>query len=173
MSREDECRRLKKGPDLHEVPSPLGLSTLVATSNARSYEILARVQEVLNLVLDEIANDWEDVDGWSARLPHWFVDACAPESSREEAEQYLAEWRLMTAEQKSELARTQRWSLGEWLAWMQPSERYWEYWNCYVKDKNTFIMEVKPSDRPYPHGAVDWLLRAAGACRVDESDENL
>lgn len=100
------------------------------------------------------------------RLPSWFVEACAPEESKKEALQWLERWRaLPPAEQAAASARA-RWSLLDWLYWMDPARREWHWWDAQLVDQQTLKLLVEVDSWPAPLGAVEWLLRASGALEL-------
>jgi len=80
----------------------------------------------------------------------------------EEADAGLAEWRAMTEEQQEEDARSARWTLSDWLYWMNPDNRTWSLGQCGDGMGNVRIVVLK-QDFQAPLGSLHWLLRAAGA----------
>jgi hypothetical protein len=99
-------------------------------------------------------------------MPAWFVESSAPEQSREEAERWLSWWRNLSAEEQAQVTRAQRWTLADWLYWLEPSERQWFWWDSVIESPDTLQVIVEVSGWPAPLGALDWLLRAAGAAEV-------
>jgi hypothetical protein len=166
MSVSDEIRRLDEGPLTDEEPGGIGTVTLLGLCEGNAGDVARRVREVLRVVLTSSSGHWPSEGQWHDLLPNWFVAACAPEMSQEVAERWLEKWRAMAAEEKAELDATQRWSLPDWLHWLQPSERQWEFWACEAGDTNSVRLSLKVDAWPLAHGALDWLLRAAGANRV-------
>jgi len=67
--------------------------------------------------------------------------------------------------------REKRWSLLNWLHWMQPEERPWVWWDGRVETDSQARISVIVEGWPYPRGALDWLIRAAGALGVDEEPD--
>ena len=49
---------------------------------------------------------------------------------------------------------------------LQSSERQWEFWECKAKGNDVVRLTIKINGRPIAHGALNWLLRAAGAGRT-------
>ncbi|MDP2185992.1 MAG: hypothetical protein Q8J93_11070 [Xanthomonadales bacterium] len=162
----DEIRRLNEGPLPEEVCGGIGTIALVGLCDDNPQLVACRVREVLRVVLDIQSKPWPTETEWRCLLPSWFVAACAPEMTHDEAEQWLKTWRTMTVEQRADLDATQRWSLADWLHWLQPSERQWEFWECRVSDEHAVRLAIKLDAWPIAHGALDWLIRAAGANRV-------
>jgi hypothetical protein len=46
------------------------------------------------------------------------------------------------------------------------SERQWFWWDAKVEREGTLRVTVEVPGQPAPLGALDWLLRAAGAVEV-------
>jgi len=99
-------------------------------------------------------------------LPAWFVERSAPERSREEAERWLAWWRSLPASEQARVAREQDWALADWLYWLEPAERHWFWWDAVIENPEILRVIVEVPGWPVPLGALEWLLRAAGAMEV-------
>jgi hypothetical protein len=121
---------------------------------------------VLRAVLEHAGPSWPSLSGWRQVLPAWFVESSAPEQSREEAERWLGWWRSLPAEEQARVTRAQRWTLADWLYWLEPSERQWFWWDAIVESPDTLRVLVEVSGWPAPLGALEWLLRAAGSVEV-------
>ena len=133
------------------------------------FEVAERIGALFDVLVEaQQLQSWPSDAALIALLPGWFVAACAPESTPAEEERYLRWWRELSAERKAEEARSAPWSLSEWLHWIHPEQRPWT--RSLVKpdgpDSIRVILSVDGS--PSPHGAVDWMLRAAGAHEVIE-----
>lgn len=81
-------------------------------------------------------------------MPEWFVAACSPER---------------TAEKTS-------WTLADWLYWMEPDERQWFWWDARIDGEGATTVLVEVPRWPSATGALEWLLRAAGASSVKVVD---
>src|SRR5688572_19474103 len=117
----DEVQRLSSGPKPGEAPN--GVVTrfpLLCDGNAE--EVLSRCKEALRSVIGVNIEPWPSDDEWERILPQWFVKACFPEITREEAERRR---KLPMAEQER---LAEEWSVGAWAYWFQPSERSWYWW---------------------------------------------
>jgi hypothetical protein len=119
-------------------------------------------------VLAHVGPPWPSVERWSRLLPAWFVEGCAPERDQDEAEQWLAWWRTLPADEQARVSSEQRWSLADWLYWLEPSERQWFWWDAAVEDSTRLRVMVEVSGLPAPLGALLWLLRASGAGTIAE-----
>jgi hypothetical protein len=172
MSIVHEIRRLEQGPMADEEPDGIGTVTLLGLCENDAESVARRASEVLRVVLDFSFPPWPTQAEWCHHLPDWFVSASAPEMSREEAERWLGKWRAMTAEERVELEQTQRWALADWLHWLKPNERQWELWDCGASDKHIVRLTIQVEAWPIAHGALNWLLRAAGADRVMVEEGN-
>jgi hypothetical protein len=72
----------------------------------------------------------------------------------------------LSAEERASATRARPWTLADWLYWLEPSERQWFWWDALVENSDTLRVVVEVSGWPTPLGALDWLLRAAGAAEV-------
>lgn len=157
----NELQRINVGPRLGEKPvGVLASFTVVTSGDAQA--VLARVKEALVLAVDRDIQRWPTVDEWRAILPKWFVEKCADEISREEAERR----RNLPMDERKRLA--DQWSVGAWTHWFKPSERSWYWWDARVVDKDRLKIEVVVENVPFAMGSLKWLLRAAGAIEVSE-----
>src|SRR5690348_12078427 len=84
----EERRHLTAGPRLGEVPGGAGAVGVLARGGANAREILERARAVLLVVLEHSEPEWPTVEEWGSLLPSWFVAACGPEMSREEADRW-------------------------------------------------------------------------------------
>ena len=165
----DEGRHLKEGPRRDERPGGAGTVTVVAEARGDAADVLARAREVMGEIV-KTGEPWPDLEYWRSRLPRWFLEASAPERSREEIEQWLAWWRSLPPQEQAHAAAEQKWTLADWLFSVQPSERQWFWWSATVEspDKVRVLVEV-PGD-PVALGALEWLLRAAGATDITQPE---
>jgi hypothetical protein len=69
-------------------------------------------------------------------------------------------------DEQAQVAEEQRWTLADWLHWVQPSEREWFWWDAKVESPDTARILVEVPGDPVALGALDWLLRAAGATAI-------
>lgn len=170
-SNAEELRRVLHGPSEGERPDECGTEAFLVRCPGDALAVLTRAKEVLAAVLIGSSDaTWPTPATWSALLPQWFVDACAPEESREEAERFLQYYRNLPPEQRAQIQQTERWSLADWLYWMEPGNRQWWWWKGFVEDSDTCVAEVVVQDRPFAAGAVRWLFRASGARLVEGSN---
>jgi hypothetical protein len=102
---------------------------------------------------------------------HWFVKACAAEKSPAEAQAWLARWRSLSADERANDDVSEPWALTEWLHWFEPGPdaRQWRWWNGHIGPDGSLFIDIVADSRPTAHGALDWILRAAGATSVDEA----
>jgi hypothetical protein len=121
-------------------------------------------------VLAHAGPPWPSVLQWRQLLPAWFVQSSAPEQSRAEAERWLNWWRSLPAEEQAQVTGAQRWTLADWLYWLEPSERQWFWWDAVTESPDMLRVIVEVSGWPAPLGALDWLLRAAGAIDVEHEE---
>jgi hypothetical protein len=136
----EELRHLRAGA--RRRPPPGDADSIEAPGGERA---LARVREVLEPVLVQAAagGEWPGVSEWKTLLPDWFVDACVDD----------AEIRDCVLD---------KWSLRAWVYWFQPDLRQWRWWDARVED-DRLMLTVLVQQRPYLRGALEWLLKVAGA----------
>jgi hypothetical protein len=117
-------------------------------------------------VLNHSGSDWPSEGERESLLPEWFVAARGPENSRQDTERWLAWWRTLGPADKARAERDQHWALADWLYWLEPSERQWFWWSAEMGTDGSLRVTVEVPGRPAALGALDWLLRAAGAAEV-------
>lgn len=166
MSISDEIRRLETGSTAGERPGGIGTVTFRGSGIASAAELRSRVVEVLGAVLSASSKGWPADTEWAELLPEWFVDACAAETSQAEAELELDRWRRMTPAQKEQAEATEPWELLDWVHWLKPSERCWEFWECRTEGDGVVALRVSVDAWPFAYGALEWLLRAAGVSKI-------
>jgi hypothetical protein len=159
-ANRDEIRRLREGPK-EVLPAGYFIVSFMAHCAGNAAEVLDRCKEVLHLVLQPDSEVWPSTDEWRSILPEWFVEKSREELSQQEEE------RELQLPLKERIRLNERWSVGAFLHWFQPSERYWYWWDAVVQDANTLHIKVIADDVPFPSGSLDWLLRASGALSVD------
>jgi hypothetical protein len=168
----EELRHLTEGPRTAETSGGVGLVAVDVTTPGEASDLLRRCREVLREVLETaMAEEWPAEDTWAQRLPDWFVQACAAEETAEEAARWLAKWRELDDEARVRAARERPWSLPDWLYWLQPDERQWFWWDAVVRGKHEARIFVEVPGWPVALGALEWLLRAAGADSINVADD--
>lgn len=166
MIPPEERRHLVDGPRPGEVPGGVGTISVLARGGADADVVLDRCRAVLAVVLDYSGPGWPGLKEWESLLPSWFVAACGPQGSREDAERWLAWWRTLGRADKARAESEQRWELADWLYWLMPSERQWFWWDAEPLQDGALRVAVEMPGWPAALGALDWLLRAAGAAEV-------
>jgi hypothetical protein len=162
MTPAIERRHLEAGAQ----PGDRPLGTLIELN---AMEVLSKAREVLRAVV--MNNDpWPADDQWRQLLPTWFVDRCAPEQTKGEAAEWLARWRKLPPAEKARATEERGWSLLDWLYWLRPAERQWFWWDGQPLDNDVARIVVEVKDTPTALGALEWLLKAAGAERVVEAN---
>ncbi len=165
-----ELRHLLEGPSADEKLMGLGSVRFIAQCDADSWQVLSKAKTVLT-ELDQVAiEDWPPDSTWCEVLPDWFVAQCAPEPTREESEALLKSWRVLTWEEQARFEREDIWPLSSWLYWLKPENRKWFWWDAAELDADKIVIAVEVDDWPFPWGSLAWLLRAAGATRVDAEE---
>jgi hypothetical protein len=147
MDADRELRQLREGP-AGEAP-PGELDELVVSCPGGAGGVLAGAQEVLEVVLARQAGPWPSLDEWKEALPGWFVSSCVDD--RQVRDCVL-----------------DKWSLRAWIYWFQPDQRRWRWWDARAEGDRLHVW-LLVLERPYLRGALEWLLRAAGAEEVADT----
>ena len=134
------------------------IAELEVETDDHSDVVVGRVKEVLGIVLSNATQ--QSLESWKKLLPKWFVLACADEITHEEA----VRRRNLPMEERERLAA--HWTLSAWLYWFEPEQRFWEWWDVDCISEKSFTVQILVSEHPFPSGALEWLLRAAGATEV-------
>lgn len=165
MTAQDELRRLL-------AEDPAGAADVAAyefvADSPDSGELLRNCREVMSVVLRRQEDEWPSLDGWRELLPRWFVDACGPELTHEQADWQSAWLKSLPAEQQVAAEDAIPWSLADWLEWLRPSERTWYWLGADATDQRVLRVWVDVPGHPSPTGALEWLLKASGATKVEQ-----
>lgn len=148
-------------------PEGMGTVRFVCHAKNDSHEVIENAKTVLQVVNLHSQDKWPDDEQWMRLLPNRFVAEFGPEMTAELAEQEMARRRTLSPEQHAELEQTARWSLSNWVYWLQPDQRLWFWWDAAVVTKYDFVVAVETHEWPFPSGALKWLLRACGADTVE------
>ena len=167
MTSKEELRHLQFGPAAPERPVGLGLLRFTALCQPNADRVLKRSKEVMCILLQHVSGEWPFLDEWSNILPEWFVLKCAPETTEEEDERWLAWWRKLSIDQQAQAMMEKRWTLSGWIYWFQPGKREWFWWDAAVDHDTRFRVSLENHEWPCPVGAFEWLLRASGALDVN------
>jgi hypothetical protein len=162
----EERRHLDVGSRPGEQPGGVGTVTVAIRCRGDAGEVAERTRAVLRAVLAHAGPPWPSLAEWRRLLPVWFIEASAPERSAEESERWLAWWHSLPPVERGEATRARRWTLANWLYWLEPSERQWFWWDAAVESPDALRVTVEVSGWPAPLGALEWLFRAAGAVEV-------
>jgi hypothetical protein len=142
------------------------------TTGDDPWEVLDRLRSVLRSVLQLDPSADPALDEWARVLPGWFVEACSPEPTAEEAAEYLARWRRLSAPDRAALEAARPWSLGSWVYWFGEGRRQWRWWDAHVDNERSVTVMLLTEGWPCALGAFEWLARASGACTVESSPES-
>jgi hypothetical protein len=165
-----ELRHIDRGPGSDEVPGGVGLIEVKVSTEGSAVDVIERSRSVLRGVLTMTLDELRSPSAGALRLPVWFVAGCAPERSTEDDERWLAWWRGLDPEARARASDERPWSVGDWLYWMLPEERQWYWWDARVDRDRSARVFVEVAGWPTATGALQWLLRVAGASSVDVSD---
>ena len=121
------------------------------------------------MVVDSNAREpWPTDQEWRALLPRWFVDACDPEPSAQESQEWLRVWRSATDDERTVIQSRIRWTVSGWVHWFRPENRSWYWWSGDVQGPDRYRVTIEPQSKPFAWDALRWLLRVSGAVEVNE-----
>lgn len=166
----NEHRHLIEGPLPDEKPGGMRTVRFIAWCRGNAQQVIESSKVVLMIVNENSAGEWPNDDKWRELLPSWFVARCGPELSQEQAEAEMARWRTLTREEQVREEESELWSLSNWIYWFKPENRYWYWWDARPLDDKTLVVAVEAHEWPFPSGALVWLLRAAGADKVEAEE---
>jgi hypothetical protein len=166
VSCHAELQRLKQGPAENEEFHGIGIGQFIVKCNGNADDVLETAMAVMKVVCLQCVEGWPTTTDWRAILPSRFVDRCAEEMTREQAEQLLERINALNEQERKLDAKNRPWTLDNWLHWMQPSERLWQWWDAKVEDSNRIRVWFILDSWPFGWGAVTWLFRGSGAVEV-------
>jgi hypothetical protein len=162
LTARGELARLLLGAEDDARPGGIGTVRFVVTCPGDAPDVLSRGRKALECVLRGGTDPWPSLEQWRTVLPSWFVERCAPETTREQEERRLT----LPIEERQRLVDAEGWCVSAWVYWFQPDERQWFWWDAAVLDDNTIIVAVEVEGWPFPWGSLAWLFRAAGATDI-------
>jgi hypothetical protein len=140
---QEELKRIRTRPAFDEKPDGVGTVRFFVHYEGFAETLLQRTKSLL-VIVDKIAlSGWLADEEWGSRLPEWFTNACSPSMSTAQAEEWLTTWRRLTREQQDEVEATKKWSLENWLYWMEPKNRQWFWWDAAALDTSQVILTVE------------------------------
>jgi hypothetical protein len=171
IPRTLEGRRILLGPQPDEPPQG-ALVRANATAPGTAPATLQRCRQLLLVVLDFLPDPpaFPTLHEWHHVLPPWFLHACGPERSHAEEQAWLQRWRAAPPLQQRQLEQQRPWTVADWLYWFDPAsdaERSWRWWDIGVVDHDHFWIDVDVLEDPAALGTLQWLLRAAGATKIN------
>ncbi|MBZ8182405.1 hypothetical protein [Oscillatoria salina] len=171
MNPSEELRHLSKGVEPGEEEKRKGFIVWFRIQCPRdANNVLNRCRKVLQIVLRQSKKNWLSYDDeeWRTLLPEWFVAYCAPERTQEEDDQLLERWQKLSPEAQMLFTEEQKWTISEFISWLEPKERPWFWWDAFVESDNVFHLAVEVVDFPFPWDALCWLVRASGATTIQK-----
>jgi hypothetical protein len=166
----NERRHLIEGPAPAEKPGGMGTVRFMVRCSGNAEQVIEKAKAVLMVVNENSAGEWPSDDRWRELLPSWFVARCGPDLSQEQAEAETARWRALSRDEQIRWEEERRWSLANWIYWFKPENRHWYWWDAKPLDDKVLVVAVEAHEWPFPSGALAWLLRAAGADRVEAEE---
>jgi len=171
---ETEAPRIATGGCGDAPPPGMSLFAIDAVAESAAAEVLDRAREVMRGVLETLLRDTPEDRGPASairHLPRWFVDASGPDQTPEDARDWLRQLERMPPDERAEAEAAQRWSVSDFMYWLEPDQREWWWWGAELLDADNLRICLAVQEPSFPHEALDWLLRASGASKV--VDENV
>ena len=145
----------------------------IVKCNGNAPEVKDLVRQVL-LIVNHVYSKpkWPNLDEWLNLLPIEFICNFVPEPTSEETDIYMKWWFSLSYKKKLQHSqKKQKWSLGDWLAWMEPSERLWFWWGATEIGEKTkqdyFLLSINLLDDLYLTGALEVLFEYCGALSIE------
>lgn len=161
---KNELYRLINGIEATEKTNSMEYVEFKIKCRSNSFDVLSKCKEVLKIVLCNNENAELTIDEWKKLLPLWFIEKCAKELSKEEAEERLN----LTIEERRLIAKNESWTLSDWIYWFKPQERQWYWWDAKIVDFNTIHLVLECYGWPFAWGALRWLWKVCGAFECEE-----
>jgi hypothetical protein len=166
-----ELDRVTGNPAKDSSPQGIGTVRFVidCPKDVDAASVLERAKSVMAAVDSAVLQGWPSNDHAAPILPKWFTSACAPEKSKEEKAQWLRWWRGLSYEEKLRKGAEAKWSLSNWLYWLEPENRECFWWDSFIQEgSNRIVLAVEVDGSPFPWEHLGWLFLAAGAATVEE-----
>lgn len=157
-----ELRNVTQGPRPTDRPTGIGLRAVHARVDKDPTSVLERATAVMAGVLGIAGTSWDPIAA-RASLPPWFVATCAPDMSAVETEAWIAWWRTLPPEDQARAERDLPWTVENWLSWIDPDVRQWRWWDASAEGPSSVVVRIEVREWPTAIGALEWLLKAAGA----------
>jgi hypothetical protein len=161
----NEQSRLNSDDVNAELSTGSGLVRFNVVCDVSAESVLKKAKEVLGLIDEATIGAWPALPSWKSILPADFLNAFVPEKTPEEEQRWLIWWRSLSAERQK--IEADKWSLADWLYWMEPNNRSWFWWRAQILDTSNIEVAVKVLDWPFPWGALKILFISAGAKSVE------
>lgn len=163
---KERLRLGQRAPD-DESPGGMGTVRFIARCIGNAPQVMERAKAVLKVINENSDGEWPSNDKWRELLPSWFVARCGPELSQQQAEAEAARWRSLPRDAQIRWEAERPWPLADWIYWFQPENRCWYWWDATTLNDDVLVVAVETHQWPCPSGALAWLLRAAGAQRIE------
>jgi hypothetical protein len=129
-------------------------------------EVLRKAKEVLSNIVGHLVATGKEFE--ADDLPSWFINSFAPPASDSKAQELLILWRSLSREEQIRWEENREWDLENWRYWMKPDNRQWTWWSSQVVNERSLLITILAESVPCAWGALRWLLRACGACSIEE-----
>src|SRR5579872_1800382 len=140
MNTQDELRHIIEGSRPDETVYGIGIVRFLVVSTSSATEALAKAKQIITMCLKLSTHAFDNLQVLKNSLPPFFVQKFRDESSNEDDEAYLKEWRAASDQRRIELEQNQQWTLLAWARWIKPENRTWWWWDAVViSDEQTAV----------------------------------
>lgn len=165
---DGELQRLKYGASLSDKPGGVGAVIFFVRCPFGISAVLTKAKAVLEAVDEAVLLGWPENGEIILDLPEWFVSACEAEMSEEQAKVWFAWFKELPLDEQIRVENEKKWSLSNWLYWMEPNNRQWFWWDIVeILGEDRLTVAVIAEAWPFPYGAFKWLFYAAGALSIE------
>ena len=130
-------------------------------SDVTSVESRHLIIEALAAVLRNSDLSADDTQEWQTRLPAWLLDRFTPPKTPEQADEWLATWKMLSPSDRKQLELSS-WDLQGWINWFTEEDRAWHWIGSRVDSESTFTIFLSTEGWPFAWQALEWLIIQAG-----------
>jgi hypothetical protein len=162
-SLKEELNRIKINMKSIQLKNDFYILKIKIISDNSDYS-LNEIKKILCLVIESILKyaKWPNDDEFLKILPDYFINKFGPEMTENEKQEWLIKWNSLNLNEKIEEKKNIKWTLSNWLFWINPEERSWKWFYSKIIDKNNFIIEIISDEDSFPYGALEWLIKTSG-----------
>lgn len=155
-----------------EKPQSMGDVQFIAFCPIEPIGPLKNLIDILTIIDENsLGRGWPSEGDWRNKLPEWFTNSFTTPLTQDQAEQWLAQWSMLSPEEQQRAEIEKDWSLDNWLYWMEPENRQWFISDLkLLRDRSSILINASVECRPFPWGALRCLTKACGASRLETEE---